>query len=67
MADRTDPPSQQMLFEAAVDVAQTLKLLRIGAAADLPFRDALALIEIAIDQVEYAISAALDSKEASNA
>lgn len=63
MAEFADPPPQQMLFEGAVDVVQTLKLLRIGASSDLPFREALGLIDAAIDQLEYAISATLDAKE----
>lgn len=64
---KIDPPPPQMLFEAAVDVAQSLKLLRIGAEHNLPFEDALALIESAIDQLEYAISASLDAKETERA
>ena len=59
-----NPPPQQMLFEACVDTAQSLKLLRVGAANNLPFREALELIDAAIGQLEYAISAALDAKEA---
>jgi hypothetical protein len=53
-----------MLLEAAMDTAQTLRLLRLGAAADLPFHEALGVIEAAIDQLDYAISAVLDAKEA---
>ena len=60
----TDPPPRQMLFEACVDCAETLKLLRLGAEHNTPFGEALQVINAAIEQLEYAISAALDAKEA---
>jgi len=59
-----NPPPQQMLLEAAMDTAQSLRLLRIGAKHDLPFREAVEIINAAIDELDYAISAVLDAKEA---
>jgi hypothetical protein len=60
----SDPSPATMLFEGAVDTVVSLKLLRLGALANVPLADALDLIEAAIDQLEYAISATLDAKEA---
>jgi hypothetical protein len=57
-----DPPPAQMLFEGAVDTVASLKLMRLGAIANRPMGEALTIIETAIDQLEYAISAALDAK-----
>ena len=59
-----DPSPATMLFEGAVDTVASLKLLRMGALANLPMGESLDLIQAAIDQLEYAISAALDAKEA---
>lgn len=58
----SDPTPATMLFEGAVDTVATLKLLRLGAIHETPFSEALGVIEAAIDQLEYAISAQLDAK-----
>lgn len=60
----SDPSPMTMLIEGSRDTVASLKLMRLGALADVPMRDALGLIDAAIAELEYAISAALDAKAA---
>ena len=49
-----------MLLEGAIDAVEALKLLRIGAASQMP--DALAVIDAHIDELSYAIASATSAE-----
>jgi hypothetical protein len=58
-----NPPPETMLLEGAIDAVQALKLLRLGIRGNAPMGDALEMIEHTIDELEFAISAAVDMRK----